>query len=72
MFVTRGRPMTGSSADATQAAYLRIGPGAALLRTEVVNVDPAGCPIEYGPTWFAGENVTLTVPGTGAEDLSHG
>jgi GntR family transcriptional regulator, phosphonate transport system regulatory protein len=37
------------------------GPGAPVLRTVAVNVDPAGVPVEHGLTWFAGERVTLTV-----------
>jgi len=34
-----------------------------LLRTEAVNVDTAGKPIEFGTTWFAGDRVVLTVNG---------
>lgn len=66
---TRGQTrITAVAADAAQAAHLRLPPGAPLLRTEAVNLDPAGLPVEYGLTWFSGETVTLTVPGS----LSHG
>ena len=37
-----------------------IRPGAPVLRTVAVNVDPAGVPVEHVLTWFAGERVTLT------------
>jgi GntR family phosphonate transport system transcriptional regulator len=45
------------------ALHLRIAEGAPVLRSEAVNVDPAGQPVEYGVTWFAGDRVTLTVEG---------
>ncbi len=53
--------LTASSADATEARHLRINAGAPVLRTEAINVDEAGQPIEYGLTVFAGDRVTLTV-----------
>lgn len=49
------------TATALQATTLRIATGAALLRSESVNIDSAGRPIEFGTTWFAGDRVTLTV-----------
>lgn len=53
--------ITASRADALLALALRLPEGAALLRTEAVNVDTAGKPIEFGTTWFAGDRVVLTV-----------
>ncbi len=53
--------ITAKTASATQAAALRLPVGAAILRTEALNVDPAGLPVEFGTTWFAGDRVTLTV-----------
>ncbi|HHX91363.1 MAG TPA: phosphonate metabolism transcriptional regulator PhnF [Paracoccus sp.] len=61
---TRARTrLTAESADTLTAGHLRIAPGAAVLRAEAVNVDPAGRPVEYGVTWFAGARVALTVEG---------
>jgi GntR family transcriptional regulator, phosphonate transport system regulatory protein len=53
--------ITAKLATATQAAALHIKEGAPILRTEAINVDPSGVPIEFGQTWFAGDRVTLTV-----------
>ncbi|MGR3699971.1 MAG: UTRA domain-containing protein, partial [Roseovarius sp.] len=44
-----------------QAVHLNLSPGAPILRTLAVNVDPEGRPIEYGRTWFAGDRITLTL-----------
>jgi len=48
-------------ASPTQALHLQLEPGAPILRTIAVNVDPEGQPVEYGRTWFAGERITLTL-----------
>lgn len=53
--------ITAKIATATQAASLRLPQWAALLRTEAVNVDAKGHPVEFGVTWFAGDRITLTV-----------
>lgn len=53
--------ITAKLADTLQALALRVAEGSALLRTEAVNVDPAGVPVEFGTTWFAGDRVALTV-----------
>ncbi|WP_103257152.1 phosphonate metabolism transcriptional regulator PhnF [Tabrizicola aquatica] len=53
--------LTAQLADPVLAVALAVRPGAPVLRTVAVNVDPAGVPIEHGLTWFAGERVTLTV-----------
>ncbi len=54
------------AATPTQALHLRLKPGDPVLQSVAVNVDPAGRPIEFGKTWFAGDRVTLTV-GTAAD-----
>ena len=53
--------LTAQLADPVLAVGLAVRPGAAVMRTVAVNVDPAGTPVELGTTWFAGERVTLTV-----------
>jgi len=53
--------LTAKRANATQALHLRIAEGAPILRTQSLNVDAAGTPVEYGHTWFAGDRVSLTV-----------
>jgi GntR family phosphonate transport system transcriptional regulator len=59
---TRARTeITAKPADATLAAQLRLSPGAPILRSVGVNVDPGGAALEYGRTWFAGDRVTLTL-----------
>ncbi len=53
--------ITAKEATAAQALHLRVAEGAPILRTQSVNVDPSGRPIEFGHTWFAGDRVTLTL-----------
>lgn len=53
--------LTAKRATATHALHLRITEGAPILRSVGINVDPAGTPVEYGRTWFAGDRVTLTL-----------
>lgn len=53
--------VTAKLASPTQALHLRIRDGAPILRTVSLNTDPGGRPIEYGRTWFAGDQVTLTL-----------
>lgn len=55
--------LSAEIATATQAGQLDLPLGAALLRTEGLNVDPTGRPVEFGTTWFVGDRVTLTVGG---------
>jgi GntR family phosphonate transport system transcriptional regulator len=45
---------------------MRLPEGAALLRTEAINADPDGRPIEFGISWFSGDRVALTI---GPDDL---
>lgn len=53
--------ITARAASPTEALHLRLSEGAPVLRTESVNVDAEGRPVEYGLTWFSGERVTLTL-----------
>lgn len=53
--------LTAKVAKPMLALKLRIAEGAPVLRSESVNVDANGVPVEYGVTWFAGDRVTLTV-----------
>lgn len=53
--------LTAQLADPVLALALAVRPGAPVMRTVAVNVDPKGVPVELGTTWFAGERVTLTV-----------
>ena len=53
--------LTAKLADPVLALALQIKPGAPVLRSEAVNVDSAGVPVEHGTTWFSGDRVTLTV-----------
>lgn len=52
--------LTAKAADPTVARHLSIPPGAPVLRSVGVNIDPKGGPVEYGRTYFAGDRVTLT------------
>ncbi|WP_289155407.1 UTRA domain-containing protein, partial [uncultured Salipiger sp.] len=52
--------LTAEAATPTQALHLATREGAPLLRSEGVNIDPEGVPVEYGLTWFAGDRVALT------------
>ncbi|WP_135449959.1 MULTISPECIES: phosphonate metabolism transcriptional regulator PhnF [Tabrizicola] len=49
------------AADPVLALALQVKAGAPVLRSEAVNVDAEGRPVEQGTTWFAGDRVTLTV-----------
>lgn len=53
--------LTAKLADPVLALALHVQSGAPVLRTEAVNVDGAGVPIEHGTTWFAGDRISLTV-----------
>ncbi|WP_170761469.1 phosphonate metabolism transcriptional regulator PhnF [Ruegeria lacuscaerulensis] len=53
--------LTARAATATQALHLQISEGAPVLFSIGINVGPAGEPVEYGRTVFAGERVTLTI-----------
>lgn len=59
-YTRRATKITARLATAVQAVTLRLAEGAAILRSEAVNADLSGQPVEYGLTWFAGDRVTLT------------
>lgn len=48
-------------ASGPRAGLLKVTEGAPLLRTEAVNIDRDGVPVEYGLSWFVGDRVALTV-----------
>ncbi len=58
--------ITAKIARGPKAGLLKIADGAPILRTEAVNVDPDGRPVEFGISWFAGDRVALTVTPDGA------
>jgi GntR family transcriptional regulator, phosphonate transport system regulatory protein len=53
--------VTATTARGPRAGLLKLAEGAPLLRTEAVNVDADGRPVEYGISWFAGDRVALTI-----------
>lgn len=53
--------LSARAADQIIAGHLSLRPGDPVLRTEGVNADPQGTPVEYAVGHFAGERVTLTV-----------
>jgi GntR family phosphonate transport system transcriptional regulator len=55
--------LTAKAAKPMLALRLRIAEAAPVLRSEAVNIDHTGQPVELGVTWFAGDRVTLTVDG---------
>ncbi|MGS4944023.1 phosphonate metabolism transcriptional regulator PhnF [Meridianimarinicoccus sp. RP-17] len=60
-YTRRATRLTAKTAKPVQARHLKIAEGAPVLRSVSVNIDPAGRPVEYGRTWFAGDRVTLTL-----------
>lgn len=60
-FTRKSTRLSARKASVRHALHLRLPEGAALLRSEAVNVDEAGHPVEYGRTWFAGDRVVLTI-----------
>lgn len=53
--------ITATLAQGPRAGLLKVAEGAPVLRTEAVNVDAQGVPVEYGISWFAGDRVALTM-----------
>jgi GntR family phosphonate transport system transcriptional regulator len=51
----------GQTGGCDAGSPTRLSPGAPILRSVGVNVDPGGAALEYGRTWFAGDRVTLTL-----------
>lgn len=48
-------------ADEVDTTDLRLSPGAIVLITRAVNVDPNGSPVQYSQTRFAADRITLSV-----------
>ena len=57
--------ITATIAKGPRAGMLKVSEGSPLLRTEAINVDRDGAPIEYGLSWFVGDRVALTVANDG-------
>ncbi|MBW0158189.1 phosphonate metabolism transcriptional regulator PhnF [Sedimentimonas flavescens] len=53
--------VTAKVAKGPRAGLLKLPEGAPILRTEAVNIDADGVPVEFGISWFAGDRVALTV-----------
>lgn len=53
--------IAATRANGMQARLLQIPEGAPILRSEAINVDPDGRPVEFGKAWFAGDRVVLTL-----------
>ena len=60
-YARRSTRIGGDLADPAEAAKLELSPGAPLVWTESVSVDPAGVPVEYGLTRFCADRVTLVL-----------
>jgi GntR family phosphonate transport system transcriptional regulator len=60
-YTRRSTRLTAKTAKPIQALHLKIAEGAPILHSVGINVDPAGYPVEYGRTWFAGDRITLTI-----------
>ena len=64
-YVRASTRITAALAGAAEAVRLEVRPGAPLILSESVNVDPSGEPIEFGRTRFAAERVVLTLDHAG-------
>jgi GntR family phosphonate transport system transcriptional regulator len=53
--------VTAKLARGPRALLLGVAEGAPILRTEALNIDADGQPVEYGVTWFAGDRVALSI-----------
>ncbi|WP_417807331.1 phosphonate metabolism transcriptional regulator PhnF [Thioclava sp.] len=53
--------VTAVIARGTRAGVMKLPEGAPLLRTEAINVDLEGTPVEFGISWFSGDRVALSV-----------
>lgn len=53
--------LSATRADGLLAGHLMLAPGDPVLRSEALNHDAQGSPVEYGITHFAGGRVTLLV-----------
>lgn len=53
--------LTAVPADGLLAGHLQLRRGDPVMRSESLNTEPDGRPLEYGTTHFAGGRVTLTI-----------
>lgn len=60
-YTRRHTRLGAERASPTCALHLGLREGDPVLRSEALNVDPEGRPVEAGTTWFAGDRVTITV-----------
>lgn len=60
-YFRRSTQISARHASHTDLADLRLSPGAIVLVTVYVNVDPDGCPVQFSETRFAADRVELTV-----------
>ncbi|WP_295535960.1 phosphonate metabolism transcriptional regulator PhnF [uncultured Thioclava sp.] len=68
-YIRASTRVTACLATGTRAGQMKLPEGAPLLRTEAVNVDPDGVPVEFGISWFAGDRVALSMtPEQGGAD----
>jgi len=68
-YIRASTRVTACLATGPRAGQMKLPEGARLLRTEAVNVDPDGVPVEFGISWFAGDRVALSMtPEQGGAD----
>jgi len=72
-YTRRQTRLSAEPADATLALHLGLREGDPVLKSEGLNCDPQGQPVEFGTTRFAGDRVVVTVgsdpdPGQGVKN----
>ena len=60
-YFRRSTNVSARHATASDLADLRLSPGAIVLVTTYVNVDPDEAPVQYSETRFAADRVELSV-----------
>jgi GntR family phosphonate transport system transcriptional regulator len=60
-YFRRSTQISARHASESDLAYLRLSPGAIVLVTVYVNVDPEGTPVQFSDTRFAADLVELSV-----------
>lgn len=60
-YVRLSTRVTATLAKGIRAGLMRLPEGAPLLRTEAINADTEGQPVEFGISWFSGDRVALTI-----------
>ena len=58
-FTRQRTEITAERASPLLARQLQVPEGAPLLRSDAVNIDPQGRPVEQGRAWFVADRVTL-------------